>query len=101
MAAFRLVCKEASVRMSDFGLQLRDYRLTTAEILYHLPDYPELLQSYVWQDLDIAPKFPVLHKFLTFWERNLEGRLHSVKIASAKLVKPAEFRFAAAEMRLQ
>ncbi len=77
-------------QMTDFRLMLRDYRLTTAEILYHLPDHPALLQSYVWQDLDIAPKFPVLNRFLNFWEKEIEGKLHSVQVASAKLVVPAQ-----------
>ena len=36
--------------MANLILQLRDYRLTTAEILYHMPDHPKLLQSYVWQE---------------------------------------------------
>ncbi|MDX2073111.1 MAG: usg protein [Alphaproteobacteria bacterium] len=79
--------------MSELGLMLHDYRLTTAEILYHLPDHPALLQSYLWQELDIAPKFPVLQKFLDFWERSLDGRLHSVKVASQQLITPAEFRY--------
>ncbi len=48
--------------------QLNGYRLTTAEIIYHRPDHPSLLQSYVWQDLDMAPRFPVLTRFLRFWE---------------------------------
>lgn len=77
---------------SNFAKQLKDYRLTTAEILYHLPDHPALLQSYVWQDLDLAPEFPVLRRFLDFWSRTLDGKLHSVKVASAQLVRPAEFR---------
>jgi len=68
--------------------QLRGYRLTTAEILYHLPDHPKLLQSFVWQELDIAPKFPVLHGFLDFWEREIEGRLHSVRVAAVELITP-------------
>ncbi len=68
--------------------QLHDYRLTTAEILYHLPDHPNVLQSYIWQDLDIAPRYPVLHKFLDFWAREIEGTLHSVRVASAGLIKP-------------
>jgi uncharacterized protein Usg len=72
--------------------QLNDYRLTTAEILYHLPDHPGILQTYVWQDLDLAPRFPVLSKFLTFWGRELEGKLHSVRVASAGLIQPAQFR---------
>jgi uncharacterized protein Usg len=78
--------------MRDLEKMVKDYRLTTAEILYHLPDHPSLLQTYVWQNLDIAPKFPVLSKFLDFWEQSIEGRLHSVKIASAKLIKPGQFR---------
>jgi len=80
--------------MSHLSLQLKSYRLTTAEILYHLPDHPDLLQSYVWQDLDLAPRFPVLHRFLDFWSRNIEGKLHSVRVGHAELIKPAEFRFA-------
>ncbi len=86
--------------MSDFHLMLKDYRLTTAEILYHMPDHPSFLQAYIWQELDIAPKFPVLHKFLGFWESQLEGKLHSVKVASAKLVVPAHFTFCKGELRL-
>lgn len=77
--------------MSDMEKMLHDYRLTTAEILYHLPDHPLLLQSYIWQELDQAPEFPVLYKFLDFWERELEGRLHSVKVASLELIKPSDF----------
>jgi uncharacterized protein Usg len=76
----------------DLALQMRDYRLTTAEILYHLPDHPSVLQSYIWQELDLAPKFPVLRKFLDFWSRNLDGKLHSVRVGSASLITPAEWR---------
>ncbi len=72
--------------------QLDGWRLTTAEILYHLPDHPTLLQSYVWQGMDIAPCYPSLRKFLAFWERELEGPLHSVRVASAALITPGELR---------
>lgn len=72
---------------------LKDYRLTTAEIFYHLPDYPQLLQTFVWQELDLAPKFPVLKKFLGFWESSLEGKLHSVKVAHTDLILPQHYRF--------
>ena len=73
-------------------LQLKGYRLTTAEILYRLPDHPAVLQSYIWQNLDLAPRFPVLNRFLEFWEKNIEGRLHSVIVANARLVTPGELR---------
>lgn len=77
----------------DFELMLRDYRLMTAEILYHLPDHPKLLQSFLWQQMDLAPKYPVLHKFLGFWEKEIEGKIHSVTIANAELIKPAQISF--------
>lgn len=73
-------------------MMLKDYRLTTAEILYHMPDHPNLLQSFTWQKMDIAPRFPELRKFLDFWTRTIEGRLHSVTIASSQLVRPARYR---------
>ena len=80
--------------MTHLSLQLKSYRLTTAEILYHLPDHPDLLQSYVWQDLDLAPHFPVLRKFLEFWRTNLDGPLHSVRVGHTQLIKPAQLRYA-------
>lgn len=87
--------------MTDLARQLEDYRLTTAEILYHLPDHPGLLQSFVWQELDIAPRFPVLRRFLDFWSRNLEGKVHSVRVAHAELIQPARWRHAAVSLSLQ
>jgi len=73
--------------------QLNGYRLTTAEILYRLPDHPAVLQSYIWQELDIAPRYPVLRRFLDFWEREIEGPLHSVRVASVGLIGPGEWRY--------
>jgi uncharacterized protein Usg len=51
----------------DFRQQLEGYGLTTARILYGRPDHPWLLQTYVWQDYDRCPNFPVLNRFLGFW----------------------------------
>ena len=86
------------MRNTSLDLQMQGYRLTTAEIVYHLPDFHKLLQSYIWQDLDLAPKYPRLSKFLDFWETSLDGRLHSVKVASRQVVRPSEFRMANVEL---
>lgn len=86
--------------MSETELRLLGYRLATAEILYRLPDHPTLLQTFLWQALDLAPKFPVLTKFLTFWETNLDGPIHSVRLASSALVSPGELRNFDDEFRL-
>ena len=76
--------------MSQLTLQLQGFRLATAEILYHLPDYPTLLQSYIWQEYDQTPDYPELVKFLEFWEKNLDGRLHSVKVTSTRMISDRE-----------
>ncbi len=86
--------------MSRFELAMRGYRLTTAEILYHLPDHPDLLQSFIWQELDQAPKFPVLNKFLQFWQTNLDGKLHSVRVAARGLFSDAELKHTGTEFTL-
>jgi len=86
--------------MHTFEQSLRGYRLTTAEILYHLPDHPAVLQSYIWQELDLAPGFPILNRFLHFWQHNLEGKLHSVRVAARGLFSPAELKLAGHEFTL-
>src|ERR1700736_4145901 len=76
----------------DFRKLALGYGLTTAEILYRMPDHPSLLQTYVWQNYDLFPKFPALQDFLQFWQERLEGPLYSVRVAHSKLIKPAELR---------
>jgi uncharacterized protein Usg len=77
--------------MSNLLRQLQGYCLVTAEIIYHLPDYPKLLQSYIWQEYDKLPDFPTLQRFLMFWEKNLEGKVHSITVTHSELIKPVEF----------
>jgi uncharacterized protein Usg len=84
----------------DFRAQLGGFSLTTAEILYCMPDHPSLLQTFVWQDYDVHPRFPRLNHFLDFWSRNLEGKLHRVTVAHKRLITPAELRLVGGEFRV-
>lgn len=84
----------------DFSAQLAAFSLTTAEILYRMPDHPSLLQSYIWQEYDVHPRFPRLKTFLDFWSRNLEGKLFRVTVAHNKLITPAELRLVEGEFRI-
>ncbi|MFO1116368.1 MAG: usg protein [Beijerinckiaceae bacterium] len=84
----------------DFRRQLEGYGMTTANILYRLPDHPAIIQSYVWQEYDLHPHFPELRKFLDFWSSKIEGALHQVIVAHARLIKPTEIKLAGAEFRL-
>ncbi|MEQ1647808.1 MAG: usg protein [Hyphomicrobiaceae bacterium] len=84
----------------DFVNMLAGFSLTTAEIVYRLPDHPSLLQSYIWQDYDMSPRFPKLLGFLKFWQSNLEGKLHQVRVAHTGLIRPAELRLIDDEFKL-
>ncbi len=84
----------------DFQCQLRGWSLTTAEIMYRMPDYRDILQTFIWQDYDLAPRFPKLIKFLDFWSRNLDGPLASVRVAHTGIMGPAEMRYVGTEWRL-
>jgi uncharacterized protein Usg len=86
--------------MTDFERTLQGYSLTTAEILYHMPDHPAVLQSFIWQEFDMAPKFPVLHKFLHFWDGHLDGKLHSVRVAARGLIAPSDLSIMDGEFSL-
>ena len=84
----------------DFACQLEGYGLTTASILYRMPDHRSILQEFIWQEYDLAPRFPELNKFLAFWSANLDGPLYRVRVAHKALLGPAELRAINGEFRL-
>lgn len=73
---------------------LNGYSLTTAEILYRMPDYQTIIQTFIWQEYDIHPEFPRLHDFLHFWETKLDGPLYKVTVAHQNLISPTEVKLA-------
>lgn len=72
----------------ELTLRLRGWRLATAEVLYYMPDHPALLQSFVWQTLDLAPQYPRIHKFLDYWKREIDAVIHSVRLATGEILAP-------------
>lgn len=78
-------------RHDDLTRQLDGYRLATAEIVYHMPDHPGLLQTFIWQHLDIAPHYPELRRFLDFWAKNIEGKIHSVTVGRTTIITPPRY----------
>ena len=59
-----ILTEKGSMQNEELALRLNGWRLATAEVLYYLPDHPSLLQSFVWQTLDLAPSYPRIHRFL-------------------------------------
>jgi uncharacterized protein Usg len=94
-----VTAKEMSID-GGFRAQLAGFSLTTAEILYRLPDHPSLLQSYIWQEYDSAPRFPKLKSFLDFWVAKLDGKLFRVTVAHSELIRPAELRLIGTEIKV-
>jgi len=82
----------ARVSDPDFLARLAGAGLTTAEILYRMPDHPALLQTFSWQFEDIAPDYPRLHRFLDHWAREIEATIHSVRVLHRSHLAPAEIR---------
>jgi len=78
--------------LSETERMLAGQGLMTAEILYRMPDFQKILQSFLWQEYDTAPKFPRLHAFLDFWQRELDGPLHSVRYTHRRLISPGEWQ---------
>lgn len=89
------------MRETDTELMLKGYGLTTAELYYRLPDYRNVLNSFVWQLYDLAPDYPRLFEFIDFWKEEIDGPLHSVRFTHRKLIGPGEWRQVVGEFRLQ
>ncbi|MEM6666227.1 MAG: aspartate-semialdehyde dehydrogenase [Pseudomonadota bacterium] len=84
----------------DFEKAVQGYGLTTANILYRMPDHRSLVQEFIWQHHDLAPKFPELRAFLEFWTETLDGPIHSVQVAHKTLIAPQEWRTVSGEFRV-
>ena len=72
--------------------EAESFGLTTAQITYRMPDQLDCFQDFLWQEYDMFPQFPSLRKFLAFWELKIEGPLHSITVAHARLIRPVELQ---------
>jgi uncharacterized protein Usg len=110
-----LSCRSATVAAARAGgqamkthelvRQLTDWRQTTAEILYRMPDHPALFQTFVWQDMDRwhdDPRltYPRLRKFCDWWNANLDGPIVEVRVGATQVVAAGELRHVDTELRL-
>lgn len=77
---------------SETASMLKGYGLTTAEFFYRMPDYRHVLNSFVWQDYDLAPDHQRLFAFIAYWQENIDGPLHSVRFVHRTLIGPGEWR---------
>jgi uncharacterized protein Usg len=106
---WRMICNRSTTKdsamdtsrvRSETEMMLKGYGLTTAEMFYRLPDYRNVLNTFVWQEYDLAPDYPALFRFIEFWQDKIEGPLHSVRFTHRKLIAPGEWRNVVGEFRL-
>ncbi|MEL6551434.1 MAG: usg protein [Pseudomonadota bacterium] len=83
--------------MTESEMLLKGYGLTTAEFFYGMPDYPNVLNTFVWQDYDLAPDHPKLFDFIAFWQGEIEGPLNSVRFIHRKAIAPGQWRHVTGE----
>ena len=88
------------MRPRETELMLKGYGLTTAEMFYRMPDYRNVLNSFVWQDYDLAPDYPQLFHFIEYWQDQMDGPLHSVRFTHRKWIGPGEWRNVVGEFRV-
>lgn len=93
--------RDMTSQMSETEMMIKGYGLTTAELFYRMPDHRSVLNTFVWQDYDLAPDHPRLFKFIEFWKENIEGPLHSIKFVHRKLISPGEWQNHQGEFFLQ
>ena len=88
------------MRPRETELMLKGYGLLTAELYYRIPDFRNVLNTFVWQEYDIAPDYPHLFGFIEFWQKKIEGPLHSVRFTHRKEIAPGAWRNVVGEFRL-
>jgi uncharacterized protein Usg len=84
---------------SETDLMLKGYGLTTAEFFYRMPDYTHVLNTFVWQEYDLAPDHPRLFRFIEFWQDSIEGKLHSVRFSHRRPLASGDWRQVVGEFR--
>ena len=55
--------------------------LVSLRVFYYMPDYRDLIQEFMWQTVDVKPKYPRVNRFLNYWKDNIEAVIKEVKVA--------------------
>ena len=63
---------------------IRKKTLVTLNVFYWMPDYENILQQFIWQTMDIKPKYPRIHRFLDYWHNNIDAIVNEVVICDSE-----------------
>lgn len=57
------------------------------QIYYYIPDHKYLINEFVWQTLDVVPELPRIHKFLNYWQENIDAVIKEILISHSFTTK--------------
>ena len=58
--------------------------LVTLNVYYWMPDYENLIQQFMWQTMDVKPKYPRVQKFLNYWHNNIDAIVSEIQICESE-----------------
>ena len=63
---------------------IRRKTLVTLNIFYWMPNYENILQQFIWQTMDVKPKYPRVHRFLDYWHNNIDAVVNEIEICDSE-----------------
>ncbi len=85
----------------DFEKMLfHGYSLVTVNVIYFLPDQKSLVNEFMWQTLDLRPKYPRVERFLDFWRREIDAVIKEVELCDSQKLIPRYFKNVDASFKL-
>jgi len=65
---------------------VRNKVLVSLHVFYYMPDYRDLIQEFMWQTMDIKPKYPRVNKFLNYWKENIEAVIADIEMIETEKI---------------
>ena len=59
---------------------IEKWTLASVQVIYYIPDFPHIVNEFVWQTDDQRPDFPRIDRFLNYWDRYIDGPIKEVYI---------------------
>ena len=60
---------------------IKKTKLVTTNVYYYIPDYPGLVNMFLFQCEDYVPDIPKINKFLKYWKDNNLAVIKEIIIA--------------------
>ena len=76
----------------EFKLRLQGYSLVTVNVLYYMPDAKSIVNEFIWQTMDIQPRYPRVERFLDYWRKEIDAIIKEVLVCDAPIFEPNRYR---------